>query len=289
MRRGAALQLRGYLYIMAAAVLWGILGPFSRLAFSQGLQPMEVAFWRAMLAWALFGTHALVTRAYRMAPRDLPLVALFAITGVTLFYGTYQLAIRDGGAALASVLLYTAPAWVTLIARVAFGERLTRAKIAALGLTLAGVVCVAGGGGSVRITAPALLFGLAAGLCYSLYYIFGKYFTVRYSSPNLFLYLLPIGAATLFPWVEFSAKSPAAWGALIAIAALSTYGAYFCYYVGVRYLEASRAAITATLEPVVAAVVAFFWWGEAFGVTGYVGSALILGAVALMILDSGQP
>ncbi len=280
------MQLRGYFFITAAAVLWGVLGPFSRLAFAEGLQPMEVAFWRAALAWGFFGFHAVATRSLRMAPRDLPMVFIFGITGVTLFYGTYQMAIRSGGAALASVLLYTAPAWVTLIARFTFRESLTRSKLVALALTLIGVVCVSRGGGTIQITWSALLFGLAAGFCYSLYYIFGKFFSTRYSSPNLFFYLLPIGAITLFPWVEFSHKSPAAWGALISIAALCTYGAYFCYYIGVRYLEASRASIAATLEPVVAAVVAFFWWGESFGVTGYVGSALILGAVLLMVLSA---
>jgi DME family drug/metabolite transporter len=50
-------------------------------------------------------------------------------------------------------------------------------------------------------------------------------------------------------------------------------------------MEASRASITATLEPVVAAVGAYFWWGETFTLLGYVGSALILGAVILMVLD----
>lgn len=246
---------------------------------------MEIAFWRAALAWGFFGIHAAATRSFRMDLRDLPMVALFALTGVTAFYGTYQMAIRGGGAALASVLLYTAPAWVALLARLAFKEPFTRPKMIALALTLIGVACVAGGGGSAHITGSALLFGLAAGFCYSLYYIFGKYFSSRYSAPNLFFYLLPIGALTLLPWVEFSFKSPTAWGALLCIAALCTYGAYFCYYIGVRHLEASRAAITATLEPLVAAVVAFFWWGEAFGVTGYVGSALILSSVLLMVCD----
>jgi DME family drug/metabolite transporter len=279
------LHLKGYFYIATAALLWGILGPFSKLAFSEGLQPMEVAFWRAVLAWGLFATHAVVAKSLRLNIRDIPMVILFAVTGVTFFYGFYQLAIRHGGAALASVLLYTAPAWVALIARFTFGELLTRSKIAALVLTLIGVVCVAGGGGSIQMTWSALIFGLASGFSYSLYYIFGKYFSTRYSSPNLFFYLLPIGAATLLPWVEFSPKSPTAWGALACIAVLSTYGAYFCYYIGVKYLEASRAAITATLEPVMAAVVAFFWWGETFGATGYIGSALILGAVMLMMLN----
>jgi DME family drug/metabolite transporter len=279
-------QFKGYLYIIAAAALWGILGPFSRLAFSQGLAPMEVAFWRAVLAWGFFGVHALATRSVRIRAEDLPMVVLFAITGVTLFYGSYQLAVRSGGAAVAAVLLYTAPAWVAVMARLAFKERFTPAKVAALVLTLAGVVCVASGGGStVEVSLPALLFGLCAGFCYSLYYLFGKYFSTRYSSANLFFYLLPIGAVTLLPWVPFTTKSPTAWGALLCIAGLSTYGAYYCYYQGVMHLEASRAAITATLEPVVAAVVAFFWWGETFGWTGYIGSALILAAVLLMVME----
>lgn len=276
---------------MAAALLWGILGPFSKLAFSEGVPPMEVAFWRAMLGWIFFGVHAAATRSMRLNLRDIPMVVLFALIGITIFYGSYQLAIRGGGAALASVLLYTAPAWVTLIARFAFRESLTRPKLLALALTLIGVICVAGGGGSIQITGSALFFGLTAGLSYSIYYIFGKYFSTRYSSPNLFFYLLPIGAVTLLPWVEFTTKSPTAWGALFCIAALCTYGAYYCYYIGVKYLEASRAAIAATLEPVVAAVVAFFWWGESFGVTGYAGSVLILAAVIIMVLDkeSAQP
>jgi DME family drug/metabolite transporter len=281
------LQFKGYLYIIAAAALWGILGPFSRLAFSQGLAPMEVAFWRAVLAWGFFGLHAVATRAVRIRLNDLPMVSLFAITGVTLFYASYQMAIRAGGAAVAAVLLYTAPAWVAVLARFAFKELFSPAKVAALILTLTGVVCVAWGGGTIQVTLPSLFFGLAAGFCYSLYYIFGKYFSTRYTSANLFLYLLPIGALTLLPWVEFAPKSPTAWGALLCIACLSTYGAYFCYYQGLMYLEASRAAITATLEPVLAAVVAFFWWREAFGFAGYVGSTLILTAVLLMIRDGG--
>ena len=69
------------------------------------------------------------------------------------------------------------------------------------------------------------------------------------------------------------------------MAFFSTYGAYYCYYIGLKHMEASRASITATLEPVVAAVVAYFWWGETFTLMGYIGSALILGAVILMVLD----
>ena len=200
--------MRGYLYIVAAAVLWGIIGPFSRLAFSEGLGPMEVAFWRASLAWLFFGTHAVLTKRFRIAVKDLPMVVIFALAGITLFYSVYQLAIRTGGAAMASVLLYTAPAWVVVIARFTFEEMLTPIKLTALVLTLSGVVCVASGGGSIAVSGMAVFYGLASGFSYSLYFIFGKYFSSRYSSPNLFFYLLPSVRQLCFPGSSSAPKAP---------------------------------------------------------------------------------
>jgi DME family drug/metabolite transporter len=286
--------MRGYAYIFAAAILWGLIGPFAKLAFQEGITPLEVAFWRAVLAWCCFGPQALVQRQIRVAASDLPALGLFSLTGVFLFYGSYQLAVQKGGAALASVLLYTAPAWVALLAALFFKEKMTPMKTAALLTTLAGVALVslgsgAGFAGGSGETASAVFFGLVAGFCYSLYYIFGKYFGTKYSAATVFFYILPMGAVCLLPWLHPTPKSWTAWWALLWIAVLSTYGAYHCYYAGLKHLEAGRAAIAATLEPVVAAVVAFFWWGEFFAPAGYLGSLLILAAVIMTIRDrSGQ-
>jgi len=286
--------MKGYLYIFAAAALWGLLGPFAKLAFQEGIAPLEVAFWRAILAWLCFGSQALWQRQIRVAVSDLPVLVLFSLTGVFAFYGSYQLAVEKGGAALASVLLYTAPAWVALMAGFFFKEKMTRFKMVALAATLAGVALVSLGAGGTIGGAPgqmtaAVLWGLVAGFCYSLYYIFGKYLGPKYSAATVFFYILPLGALCLVPWLHFSPKSWTAWWALVWLAVLSTYGAYHCYYAGLKHLEAGRAAIAATLEPVVAAVVAFFWWGEYFSLWGYIGSALILTAVILMVRDPAGP
>lgn len=281
------MNLRGYLFILVAAALWGIIGPISRLAFTENISPMEVAFWRAVLTWGFFGIHAVIKKETGIEKKDYGLIFLFGITGVTLFYGSYQIAVNTGGAALAAVLLYTAPAWVAVMSRIFFKERMTPSKLIALALTITGVIGVSMGAGGVtfHITPTAILSGLLAGFCYALYYIFGKHFSGSYSSPNIFLYILPIGALTLYPWVDFTHKSLTAWGALLCLAFLSTYGAYYCYYLGLKYLEPTRAAITATLEPVIAAIVAYFWWNEYFSTIGYIGSAMILASVFLMIFD----
>lgn len=283
--------VRGYVYIITAAVLWGMIGPLAKLAFQEGVAPLEVAFWRAFFAWICFGGQAVWLRKVRVHRADLPLLALFGFAGVFLFYGSYQIAVQQGGAALASVLLYTAPAWVALMASFFFKERMTLPKWVALGLTLAGVTLVALGSGTAasagdRVSLVGIGCGLLAGFCYALYYIFGKVFADRYAAETVFLWILPIGGVFLTPWVTFGPKSPAAWAALLVLAFFSTYGAYHFYYAGLKHLEAGRAAITATLEPVVAGVVAYFWWGEYFTLRGYAGAAMILAAVALMIRDN---
>ena len=278
---------KGYAFIAAAAILWGMIGPFSRLAFQEGIAPMEVAFWRALLAWILFGGHAMIRREVRLYSKDIPYILVFGICGVSLFYFFYQMAVKQGGAALAAVLLYTAPAWVIVLSRIFLKESITPTKISAMVLTLIGISAIsmgrdAGHGGS-PISVSAIVFGLSSGFCYSLYYIFGKHFSGRYSSYNLFLYVLPVGALGLLPWVDFAPKTPTAWLALISLVIICTYGANSCYYLGLKYLDAGRASITATLEPVVAAAVAYFWWNEVFTLQSYLGSAVILSGVVLMI------
>jgi drug/metabolite transporter (DMT)-like permease len=281
------MKTRGYILIISAALLWGIIGPVARRAFAEGVSPMEVAFWRAVLAWCFFGVHALLQRRILFKSQDLHLMLIFAVTGVTLFYASYQFAVQKGGAALAAVLLYTAPAWVAIMSRVFFKERMNPAKITALAATLIGVAAISLGGDNIMLTTTpmAVVWGLLAGFSYSLYYIFGKYFQGRYSAPNLFFYILPLGAAGLFPWVTFTDKTLTAWLCLFSLSFLSTYGAYFCYYAGLKYLEPTQAAISATMEPVIAAAVAYLWWGEYFSLQGYLGSILILGSVVLMIMD----
>jgi DME family drug/metabolite transporter len=280
----------GYLLVALAALLWGSLGPVARVAFEAGVEPLELAFWRATIAGALFALHAVVRRRLRVARRDVPGLVLFAFLGVTIFYWSYLRSVEIGGAALAAVLLYTAPAWVAIAAALWLGERLTRRTLAALVLTLAGVALVAGGGGGEsRISAAAVAWGLVSGLSYAVYYLFGKRYFARYEAPTLFLYALPIGALSLLPAVRFAPKSAAAWLAILFIAVVPTYLAYLLYAHGLRRVEATRAAMVATLEPVVAAVVAYIAWGERLGVAATFGGALVLAGVLAATTARGAP
>ncbi len=285
----------GYVYVLCAAVLWGLIGPASKLAFEAGMAPLEVAFWRTVLAWALFGTHALVSKDLHLDKKDILPVAAFGICGIAGLFGSYVYAVKLGGAAMASVLLYTAPAWVALMSFFLLKERMGTFKVAAVAATILGVAGISLGprlagdvAGSVPVTAASVLVGLLAGFTYALYFIFGKLYLSRYKTPTVFFYALPVGALALAPFFELRLPSLSGLAACAFLALCSTYGAYSIYYAGLRHLEATRAAVVATIEPVVAAALAWVMFGEVFTPVGYGGSALILFGVLLAIWEGGR-
>jgi len=281
----------GYAYIVAAALLWATIGPAARFALQAGVAPLEISFWRAAIGGALFALHAASRGRLRVARADLPAVGGFALLGVTILYWAYFRTVELGGAALAAILLYTAPAWVALAATLWLGERLTARKSAAVLLTLAGVALVAFGsgagmsGGATTSRLPALAWGLLAGVAYAAYYLFGKRYFARYDAATLFAYALPIGALLLLPGVTFVPKSTTTWLVLLFLAVVPTYLAYSFYSVGLGRVEATRAATVATLEPVAAAVLAYVVWGEALHGLGYAGAALVIAGVLLVATE----
>lgn len=281
--RTTRLSLPAPLFILLAAVLWGLLGILGKQAQAAGVLPLEVAFWRATLGGLLFGSHAFFTGSPLPRGRDLWVTAGFGVLGVSVFYGSYQLAVRSGGASLASVLLYTAPAFVALMGWAFLREKLGARELLAVGGTLAGIALISlGGGQGVNVNGAAIGYGLIAGFTYSLYYLYGKGFFGRYSPAALYAVALPVGALALLPFVQFTSKTSGAWGSLISIALFSTYLAYSAYSAGLQHLPATRASVIASLEPVVAAGLAALLFGERLAPLALLGAALVIGAALLL-------
>ncbi|AMK12010.1 MAG: DMT family transporter [Pseudodesulfovibrio sp.] len=281
--------MTGFLYVLTAAFMWGLIGVFTKFVLSQGVGALEIAFWRAMFGWVFFFTHALLAGQARAHRSDLPALFGFGFICVTLFYGAYQVAIRDVGMALAAVLLYTAPAWVALLSRLVLKERMTMVKALCVGMTILGVACISLGpklmsGTAIELNAVGLGAGLLSGFTYALYYIFGKKFLYRYPTPTIFVYALPFGALLLLPFIDFTPKSAETWLMLAGMALVTSYGAFSFYYAGLKRMDATFASIVATFEPVVAAVTAFLLFGEKFSMLGYAGSTLIIGAVLMVVM-----
>jgi drug/metabolite transporter, DME family len=274
---------RGTIAIVLAALGWGLLGVVARVALADGVPPLTIAFWRAAIAAMLFTGHAAIARSAPLRRADRPAAAFLGIAGVAVFYLAYLKSVAQGGAALAAILLYSAPIWVAIGGRVFFLERVSARAASSLALTLSGVamVAIASGQGGLRWSPGAVGWGLLSGVTYALYYLVGRRLFSHNASARVLSWALSIGAVAMLPFVSFAAIGPAAWGAIAFLAVVCTYAAYLAYAEGVKRLPSARAATMATLEPVIAVVAASLVWGERLSPLGRAGAATVIAGVLL--------
>ncbi|MDR5693685.1 MAG: EamA family transporter [Armatimonadota bacterium] len=285
---GQSEAVAGYFFVLSAAVLWGSLGVAGKVAFASGVHPLEAAFYRAAFsAVGLLAFTFLVDRSsLRVHTRDLPLFLAFGLVSIAGFFAVYLYAIKLTTVAMAAILLYTAPVFVAALSRLFFREAITRTKTLSLLIAFLGCILVARGydPASLRLTLQGTLAGIGSGITYAFYSIFGKAALRRYSILTTLTYAMGVGAIALgLLGLQQDAihvgHSIRAWAALVYLALVTTLLAQSLYLAGLRRIQASKASIVATIEPVVAGVLGFFLLGESLELPQIVGGLLILAAV----------
>jgi drug/metabolite transporter (DMT)-like permease len=190
----------------------------------------------------------------------------------------------------AAILLYTSPIWIMLMSVLFFREKLNRIKLIALALAFAGCVLVSGISGEGQ-TLTGLLLGLGSGIGYGLYSILGTIALRKYSPYTVTTYTFLFAAAG--SWLvcspadmisKFSAADNLA-GLLLFCCLTGLITAvipFLAYTLGLRTVEASRAGILATIEPLVATLVGILFFSESLTLLSGLGIVLILAAVILL-------
>jgi DME family drug/metabolite transporter len=289
-------RLRGYAFVLVAAALWATLGViFKALINDYGLSRITIAFFRASLStvilFAVLGIRR--PRSLRIAWRDVLFFVAFGLFGIAAFYIVYITAIDLAGVSVAAVLLYTAPAWVAVISAVFLGERLTSRKLGAVTLAMAGCALVARiyDLHGLELNGIGILAGLGAGVTYALYSVFNKAGIRRYDGWTVLAYGLLAGSVFLVPLqspglltAALCQPGAAAW--LLVLALGPTLGSGLAFNAGLRYVPVSSASVVATLEPVIASLLAFAFLGERLDPAQLLGGGLILAAVLILTRSS---
>lgn len=283
----------GYLLVWLAAALWAGLGPIYKLLMGFGIPPLTVVTFRAALAALILAGWTLARQrslgGLRIAREDWPLMLSYGAIGIACFYAAYIYAVQLTGVAVAVVLMYTAPAWVALIAWWRLGEGMDGPRALALLCALAGCVLVAQAYDptALRLNAMGVLCGLGSGLGYGLYSVFNKLALRRYVPTTVQFYGFAIGtgflalsqspASLLMPL-----RSPWLLGGLVLMAIGPTLGGGLAYAAGVRRLPVSVASLVATLEPALATLFGYLLFGEVLRPGQWIGACLILAAAILL-------
>jgi drug/metabolite transporter (DMT)-like permease len=287
---------RGYSIALVGIVFWSATAVFIRYLTEQyQLPPLVLAFWRDLFAALSMVLGILLVKRSLLAPpglrRHLPFLLLYGLILAT-FNALWTTSVALNGAAAATVLAYSAPAFTALLGWRLFHERLNAAKIGAVVLCITGCVLVSGAydPAAWQINPLGVTVGLVAGVAFAGYSLMGKAAARRglsawtsmvytFSFATCFLLLLQRPATIL--WLGSSLSG---WGVLALLAVIPTVGGYGLYTVSLEYLPASVASLLATLEPPLTALWAYFFLAEMMTAVQLVGAGVILAGVVLLRL-----
>ena len=287
-------SLLGPALIILAAVFWGSMDLFVRPLSARGFSSLQITSARLTLGALVFCGILLLRdpQGFRIRRKDIPLFLGLGLASVLFFTVCYFTAITMMPLSTAAILLYTSPIWIMLMSVLFFREKLSARKLLALALAFGGCVLVSdfSGGG---LTTAGLLLGLGAGFGYGLYSIFGTVALRRYSPLTVTTWAFVISAvgswfisrpADMLAKIA-AAPSPAGLLLFFLLTALVTAVVpYLSYTQGLQTVEASRAGIIATIEPLVATLVGVLVFSEPMTLMNCLGIAMILSAVVLLNL-----
>lgn len=273
--------------ILAAAVLWGMIGLWNRRLMAGGFAPTDIVvvrnFGGMLLLAAVFAVRD--RRVFAVKREHLKYFFGTGVVSVVLFTVCYFSCQRVCSLAVASVLLYTAPSFVVVLSALLWREPVTGRKLLALALTLAGCALVCGVfAGELTVTAAGVLLGLGAGFFYSLYSIFGRYALAHYGPMTVtvwtFLFAGPASLVLLRPArLAAALAEPKQWLLSLGLVVFSTVAPYILYTRGLARVESGRASILASLEPVAATLIGALAFGEALSLPVLAGIVCVLAGV----------
>jgi drug/metabolite transporter (DMT)-like permease len=291
----------GYLMVVVAATLFAVNGTVSKVVLGSGLSSLELTQIRSTgAAVGLLAFLLLFARArLRVGRRELLFLVLFGITGVAFVQWLYFVAIEHLPVGIALLIQFVAPLFVALFARFVYHERIRRRIWVAVALCISGLAVVVEVWSGLAFDTVGITAAIAASFALTAYILMAER-ERRHRDPVslsfygfLFagLFWAVVQPLWQFPWdvlgdtvslqgnlEEYTAP---VWLLVAFVVVVGTMITFSLLTGALRHIPATRASIVATLEPVLATVVAWLWLGETFGTAQLIGGAVVLTGIFL--------
>jgi drug/metabolite transporter, DME family len=291
---GESSSAKGYVCVVAAALMWGSSGTAGKALFDAGMSPFDLVQIRVTLASAIiFLAFLIFSKDFlRLRARDIPFFLLLGSVVMAAVTGSYLYTISKIQVAAAILIQYLAPILVAIFAMLFWKERPTFIKITALFLAFGGCFLVVGGYNLelLQMNWLGILGGLTSAVAFAGYSLLGERAMHRYRPWTVLFYALAFSSLTwhvVYPPFTYlhGGYSLVQWGWIFYIAIVGTILPFGLFFAGINYIRSTRASITATLEPIFAGVLAFILLGETLLLLQIVGGCMVILAIVLLQLQ----
>jgi drug/metabolite transporter (DMT)-like permease len=290
----------GYVMVAVAATLFAVNGTVSKVILGSGISSGQLAAVRCTGALIGLASIAAVTRprSLRVRTGDVPVLIALGIA-LAVVQWAYFFAIHRLDIGIALLIQFVAPIFVALWARFVFHEPVRRRIWAALALSVAGLMLIVEIWHGGRLSGPGVAACGLAAISLAAYFLIAEHAVRRRDPISLsawaFLFAT-IFWSLLAPWWTFPGRRVddhvsllgnlasthvPLWLLMLWMVVLGGIVPFGLIVSALRHISATRAGITAMLEPVVAIVVAWAWLGESLRPVQLSGAALTLLGIGL--------
>jgi drug/metabolite transporter (DMT)-like permease len=279
--------VRGYALAAAGASMWALNGNLARYLLDDGVSALRLSQLRSFGSWLILLVALAVVRRdlLRVEAREIPALAFLGVAGLALVHATYFIAIDRLQIGVALTIQYLAPLLLLLWLRLVHGRRLAPTLWGAVGLSAAGCFFV------VRAYDVGTIDGLGVAAAFGAAVTFAVYMVgserAGHDHEPVTTLVWAFGFASLFwavvtpwwafPFEDFASARDALLG--LGVIVVGTLLPFICMVAALRHIPAPRAAVVATLEPVLAAAFAWLLHDEALAAVQIAGGFAVLAAV----------
>jgi len=294
MSRESTTLPRSTWWLLATLTLgWGMNWPMMKIALAEF--PVWTFRCLSVVAGgaAMFAVARLSGDKLRIPRDELRMLVITALFNVTLWNVFVGYGVRALPAGRAVILAFTMPVWTVLISAFVLRERLTRRKMAGVGLGMGGLVLLLGDSLKVLGDAP---YGTVMILLAAVSWACGTVLMKRYPSSlstsaftawSLVIGGLPLAiGAALLEGITWHPVSNAALGALLYNIFIAFLLCYWLWFRIVTLAPAGVSALGTLLIPVVGITSGVVMLGERPGVADMGAMVLIIAALATVLVPA---
>jgi drug/metabolite transporter (DMT)-like permease len=280
-------------YVVLAALCWGLSGGIGGILMTDGWDAFVVSFYRGAIGLLfVFVWLALRPSGSGLTSRQLWFWSAIAGLGVAGNFAFYLVSIAHGSIAVAATLMYCAPVFVYLVSFALKLESPTALKLTAIAVVMLGIVLLTQiyDIGASSVTPIGIGTGLLAGLFYAVF-IFGFKYAVPHGSPQAILTIAFAVLVAILIWPgdinqTVAVLSTPDWPLFAALGVFGAGLSFVLYIVGLNRIAPAMASIVATIEPVTASLFGVVVLNESLVGPQIFGMGLILVTVTALSVYS---
>jgi drug/metabolite transporter (DMT)-like permease len=268
--------------------MWALNGSLARFLLDDGISAPHLSELRSAISWlVLVCVLAVVSRdKLRIARADVPKMAWLGIGGLAAVHALYFFAISRMEIGVTLVIQYLGPLLILLWLRFFHGRDLSRGLWGAVAVSVVGCFFVVEAYDAGKLDTLGLLASLGAAATFAMYLVLSEraghkyeaYTTLVWGFGFATLFWLVVRPPWTFPWELLGTPRNLAIG-IVGVALIGTLIPFLLMLAALRHIPATRASIVATLEPVLAALIAWPVHDETLGPPQILGGLLVVGAV----------